>query len=154
MQRIRFIAITALALLVTNAAYAQDAAAPATSPALTPPKLVKAAQPVYPPTKLESGVNANVALVLTLDDTGKVIDVTVATSAGDDFDQAAIDAATQREFAPAERDGKPVAATIPCRIQFEAQAPAAPAPLPVPGPVPVPAGAAAAPVPAAATYSL
>jgi TonB family protein len=147
MQRIRFIAITALALLVSNAAYAQDAAAPATAPALTPPKLVKAAQPVYPPAQLESGVNASVALVLTLDENGKVTDVVVATSAGDDFDQAAIEAAQQLEFTPAERDGKPVPAKIPFRIQFEARAPA-PAPAPVPAPVPVPA-TAASPVPAA-----
>ncbi len=147
MQRIRFIAITALALLVTQAAYAEDAAAPATAPALTPPKLVKAAQPVYPPGKLESGVNASVALVLTLDDTGKVTDVAVATSAGEEFDQAAVDAAKQLEFTPAERDGKPVPAKIPFRIQFEAQAPA-PAPAPVAEP-PAPTPAPAAPAPAA-----
>ena len=155
MQRIRFIAITALALLVTNAAYAQDAAAPATAPALTPPKLVKASQPVYPPAKLESGVNASVALVLTLDDTGKVTDVSVTTSAGDDFDQAAIDAAKQLEFTPAERDGKPVPAKIPFRIQFEAQTPAAtPAAVPVPVPAPAPAPAVAVPATPAATDSL
>jgi TonB family protein len=148
MQRIRFIAITALALLAPSAAFAQDANAPVTAPALTPPKLVRAAQPVYPAAKLESGVNASVALVLTLDETGKVTDVAVATSAGEDFDQAAIDAAKQLEFEPAQRDGKPVAAKIPFRIQFEAQAPApvtAPAPVNVPVNVPVPAAAAAAP---------
>ena len=89
MQRIRFIAITALALLAPSAAFAQEANAPVAAPALTPPKLVKATQPVYPAAKLESGVNASVALVLTLDETGKVTDVAVANSAGDDFDQAA-----------------------------------------------------------------
>lgn len=140
MQRIRFIAITALALLVSNAAYAQEAVPPTTAPALTPPKLVRAAQPVYPAAKLESGVSASVALVLTLDDTGKVTDITVAASAGDDFDQAAVDAAKQLEFTPAEREGKPVAAKVPFRIQFEAQAPT---------PVPVPAAAASAPAPVA-----
>jgi len=151
MQRIRFIAITALALLVTGVANAQDPAAPVSTPALTPPKLVKAAQPVYPPAKLESGVNASVGLVLTLDDAGKVTEVTVATSAGDDFDQAAIDAAKQMEFAPAERDGKPVPAKIPFRIQFEAQAPA---PAPAPATAPAAAPSVAAPAAPAATDSL
>ena len=146
MQRIRFIAVTALALFISNAAYAQAADAPVTTPALTPPKLVKAAQPVYPPSQLASGENASVALVLTLDDTGKVTDVAVTASAGDDFDQAAVDAAKQLEFAPAERDGKPVPAKIPFRIQFEAQAPA-PAAAPIPAAVPAPT---AAPTPAAA----
>ncbi len=139
MQRIRFIAITALALLAPQAAFAQPAEAPATAPALTPPKLVKAAQPVYPAAQLESGASATVALVLTLDDTGKVTDVSVATSAGEDFDQAAIDAAKQLEFTPAQRDGSPVASKIPFRIQFEPQAPA-----PAPVPVPVPAASTAA----------
>ncbi len=135
MQRIRFIAITALALLAPHAAFAQDADAPAAAPALTPPKLVKAAQPIYPAAKLESGTSASVALVLALDDTGKVSDVSVATSAGDDFDQAAIDAAKQLEFTPAERDGKPVASKIPFRIQFEAASPSTP-PIPIRTPSP------------------
>jgi len=143
MQRLRFIAITALALLAPGAAFAQDTNAPAATPAPTPPKLVKATQPVYPAAQLASGVNASVALVLTLDETGKVTDVSVATSAGEDFDQAAIEAAKQLEFAPAQRDGKPVAAKIPFRIQFEAQAPA-PAPAPANVPVPAPAATAAA----------
>ena len=142
MQRIRFIAITALALLAPSAAFAQEANAAVAAPALTPPKLVKATQPVYPAEKLESGVNASVALVLTLDETGKVTDATVATSAGDDFDQAAVDAAKQLEFEPAQRDGKPVAAKIPFRFQFEAQAPA-PAPAAVAAPPPTPVAAEA-----------
>src|SRR5688572_17808711 len=102
MQR-SFIAITALALLVTNAAHAQDAdpdPAPSTA-VLTPPKLVKATQPEYPKARLESGENAVVALVLTLDETGKVQDAMVSSSAGEDFDQAAIAAAKQLEFEPA-----------------------------------------------------
>ena len=142
MQR-RFIAITALALLVTtNAAYAQD---PETIPAtaeLTPPKLVKAAQPEYPKSKLESGESAVVALVLTLDENGQVTDATVSASAGEEFDQAAIAAAKQLGFEPAQKAGKPVAAKIPFRFQFEAKAPE-PAAVPAPVAPPPPAVAAA-----------
>jgi TonB family protein len=147
MQR-RFIAITALALLVTtNAAYAQEPEATPATAALTPPKLVKAAQPEYPKSKLESGESAVVALVLTLDETGQVTDATVAESAGDEFDQAAIAAAKQLGFEPAQKAGKPVAAKIPFRFQFEAKAPE---PAPVPVNVPVPAPTVPTPPPAAA----
>ncbi len=144
MQRLRYIAITALSLLVANVASAQDAAADAgtNESGATPPKLVQAVQPVYPEAKLASGVSATVALVLTLDDTGQVSEVEIASSAGADFDQAASDAAKQLKFEPAMRDGKPVASRIPFRFQFEAP----PAP-PVPVPVPVPAPRAPAPTP-------
>ncbi|HVY25534.1 MAG TPA: TonB family protein [Polyangiaceae bacterium] len=140
MQRLRFIALALLALGIAPAAYAQDAAPAPSEHSLTAPKLVQAAQPVYPPEKLKSGENAQVALVLTLDDTGQVTDVAVAESAGEDFDQAAIEAAKQLRFEPAQRDGKPVPAKIPFRFQFEAQAPE-PAP---------PAAAVVAPAPARA----
>ena len=137
----RFIAVTALALLVSNAAYAQDPEPLPATTTLTPPKLVKAAQPEYPKAKLESGENAVVALVLTLDEAGKVVDATVSSSAGEDFDQSAIAAAKQLEFEPARRGDQPVAAKIAFRFQVEAQVPAAPA-----AAVPVRVPAAPAPV--------
>jgi len=143
MQRLRFITITALALLATQAAYAQDAAAPPSEHTLTPPKLTRATQPVYPPSKLASHESATVALVLTLDETGKVTDVSVQASAGDDFDQAAIAAAKELTFEPAQRDGTAVPSKIPFRFQFEAPAPTAPA-----AAAPVAPAAAVAPAPA------
>lgn len=146
LQRLRFIALAALALSVAPAAHAQGDAAAPTEHSLTPPKLVQAAQPVYPPEKLESGENAAVALVLTLDDSGQVTDVAVSESAGDEFDQAAIAAAKRLRFEPAQRDGKAVPAKIPFRFQFEAQAPA-PAAEPVPAAAPAEAPAPA-PAPA------
>ncbi len=152
MQRFRFIAITALALLAPHAAVAQDVSPPATA-TLTPPKLTRAAQPVYPPAKLQSGETGSVALVLTLDDSGQVTDVAVATSAGDDFDQAAIAAAKELRFTPAERNGVPVASKIPFRIEFSAP-PAAPAPAPAlapPSRLPLPPSS---PAPAAPSDAL
>jgi TonB family protein len=131
MQRIRFIAATALALLATNVAVAQEAEQPVAEPSLAPPKLVKATQPLYPPSKLASGESATVALVLTLDDAGKVIDVEVTGSAGSEFDEAAVAAARELGFEPAQRDGKAVPAKIPFRFQFEAQAPEPTPPPPV-----------------------
>jgi TonB family protein len=151
------IALTALALLGNTVAYAQETDAPPASAAVTPPKLVKATQPEYPAAKLESGENAVVAVVLTLDATGKVVDAVVSESAGDDFDRAALDAARRLEFEPARRGDQPVAAKIPFRFQFEAKAPeAAPAPAPLPAPVaaPAPVPAAASPAPAAAAQEV
>jgi TonB family protein len=148
MQRLRFTTITALALLTTQAAYAQDAGTAATEHTLTPPKLTRAAQPVYPAAKLAGHESATVALVLTLDETGKVTDVVVQTSAGDDFDQAAVAAAQELAFEPAQRDGNPVPSKIPFRFQFEAPEPATAAAVPVA--VPAPAAPPAAPAPAAA----
>lgn len=142
-----FIALTALTLLVTNAAYAQDPEPLPSATALTPPKLLKAAQPEYPKAKLESGENAVVALVLTLDEGGMVVDAAVSSSAGEEFDQSALMAARQLEFEPARRGDQAVAAKIPFRFQFEAQAPEPAAP-PVPAPVataPAKAAASAAP---------
>lgn len=145
MQR-RFIAITALALLSASAAYAQDIDQPAVdAEAPTPPKLVKAVQPEYPPAMLDSGASAIVALVLTLDESGAVTDVAVSSSAGEAFDQSAIAAAKQLEFEPARRAGKAIASKVPFRFQFEAQAPAAqPAPAAAPAPVPAPTAPLAA----------
>jgi TonB family protein len=143
------IALTALALLGSTAVHAQEPDAAPASAAVTPPKLVKAAQPEYPAAKLESGESAVVAVVLTLDASGKVIDAIVSESAGEDFDRAALEAARQLEFEPARRGDQPVASKIPFRIQFEGKAPE-PNNLPVPVPVPAaqPAPAAAKPAPA------
>jgi TonB family protein len=146
-QRLRFVAIAALSLSTARVAEAAGAASATPAPTLTPPKLVRAAQPVYPPAKLQSGESASVALVLALDDTGQITDVAVATSAGDDFDQAAIAAAKQLEFEPAQRGGVPVASKIPFRFQFEAQT-QAPTPPPAVAPAPPPVAAAPPPAPA------
>jgi TonB family protein len=148
MQRLRFIAITALALLSSHSALAQEPPTPAGEHTLTTPKLLTATQPVYPPAKLQSGENASVALVLTLDATGAVTDVAVATSGGDEFDQAAVAAAKEMRFEPARRDGVAVPAKIPFRVQFAAPAPepaAPPAEAPAPATTPAPAPALAAP---------
>jgi TonB family protein len=145
MQRLRFIAITALALVAPHTVRAQEREAPSAEHKVTPPKLVQSIQPEYPAARLQSAESASVALVLTLDATGHVIDVSVASSAGEDFDASAIAAAKRLVFEPATRDGAAVAAKIPFRFQFEAPAPAAPEPAPAAPPPPsAPAPAQAA----------
>ncbi len=151
MHRLRFVALAALALTTARAALAQDPPAPPSEHTLTPPKLKSAVQPEYPPSKLESGETAEVALVLTLDAEGNVTAVAVASSAGEEFDNSAVAAARGMTFEPARKDGVGVPAKIPFRVQFAAPAPTPPAvPVPVepvapPTPAPTPPPAAVAP---------
>lgn len=78
------------------------------------PKLVHFVEAAYPPEKRE----AHVVLTIEIAATGKVTRVTVAQSDGAEFDQAAVAAAQQFEFSPAEVDDKPAPAKITYRYDF------------------------------------
>ncbi len=113
------------------------------APKLTkPPEIRKQVEPVYPPEAFAEGLSGEVALLLTLDAEGHVTAVIVARPAGHGFDEAAVAAAREMEFSPAEIDGKPAPIRIEYVIHF--------APKVVPAPPPPPAetrGAKAAPPP-------
>ncbi len=138
-------AIAVSLLLFAPTLRAQDEPPPEkpAAPKLVPPKLVEAADPVYPKSKEGSTEEAPkevmVVLELVLDAEGKVTDAKVATSAGADFDEAALDAAKKLVFEPATRDGK----AIPAKIKFRFTFTPPPAPAPAPGPAPAPAPASA-----------
>ena len=103
-------------------ALAQDA--PAAPPAdLVPPKLAQGATPEYPESKKASAEKASVTLSLTIAKDGSVEAVSVTTSAGPEFDDAAVAAAKKLTFSPATRDGKPIPARIPYRFDFAFEAP-------------------------------
>ncbi len=145
------IAVTAGAGL-PRPAWAQDArrdppAAPAPAPApvvTRAPVLVQAVAPEYPPAALAAGKEATVPVRIAIDADGVVTDVTVITPVGDGFDQAAIAAALQYVFEPAEVDGKPGAITVETTIHFVIDRVEAPPP-----PPPPPAGDGTAVDPAA-----
>jgi TonB family protein len=100
-------------LLLARPAVADD------EPKVTkPPKLVTFAPAVYPPDKQAAGVTGSVLLTIDIDAAGKVIEVAVATSGGADFDAAAVAAARQFVYEPAEIDGKPGPVTITYRYDF------------------------------------
>jgi len=101
-----------------NAARADETEAPP-PPVLVPPKLKTYAEPVYPKEKLDKGVKASVVVELTIDATGKVTAAKVTTSAGDDFDAAALEAAPKLVFEPATKGGKPIPAKIPFKFDFD-----------------------------------
>jgi len=82
------------------------------------PKLVKFVEADYPSAKKEQGLEATVVLTIEIAATGEVANVTVAESAAPDFDGAAIAAAKQFVFEPAEVDNKPAPAKITYRYQF------------------------------------
>jgi TonB family protein len=118
-------------LFGSKVAFAQAAPPtdPPTPPALTPPRLVTAAEAPYPEAAKEAGKEGVVQLRLTISEKGVVETVErVSEPLGLGLDEAAADAATRFVFEPATRDGKPVSARIIYDYVFDI---AEPAPVPV-----------------------
>ena len=86
---------------------------------MTPPKLLKFVEAVYPPERQAAGVEARVVLSIEINAGGRVEDVEVAQSAGTDFDAAAVAAARRFEFAPARMDGVPTPVKIHYAYRFQ-----------------------------------
>jgi TonB family protein len=102
--------------LLLVAAFASQAGA---APQLTkPPKLVRFVEAAYPPEEKAAGRQATVVLRLTIGVDGVVSEVAVETTAGAAFDAAALAAARQFMFEPAEIDGKPAAIRILYKYEF------------------------------------
>jgi TonB family protein len=79
-----------------------------------PPTLLKSVEPVFPASMADAGTGASVVMDLDLAVDGTVSQAKVVQSAGAAFDDAALTAARQLVFTPAEVDGQPA----PVRIQF------------------------------------
>jgi len=82
-----------------------------------PPRLLRFVE-AEPPAELTERGRVDVILTIDVDEAGKVSSVTVAQSGGDAFDQAALAAAKQFEFAPGVAGGKPVPVRITYRYAF------------------------------------
>ena len=102
------------------------------------PTLVTRVNPVYPPSAVEDRVSGDVVLVLTLDATGHVSEVTVRSAPDPRLAAAAVAAGKQLVFTPAEVDGKPAPIQLTYKFTFEPPPPPpkaepkeAAAPLPV-----------------------
>ncbi|MBN2359209.1 MAG: TonB family protein [Deltaproteobacteria bacterium] len=99
------------------------------------PRLTKFVEADYPAAALEQGLTAVVRLRVTLDASGQVVDVAVVAPVGHGFDEAALAAVRQFEFAPASVGGEPVAVEIEYVYHFVLQpaaAESAPASQPTP----------------------
>ncbi len=85
----------------------------------TMPRPLNYEPPVYPPDAEKAGVEGTVTLQLDIDKTGKVKGAVVIESAGNGFDESAVEAAKKLEFEPARKaDGTAVPARILYRYSF------------------------------------
>lgn len=94
-------------------AHAQDADAP-----ITPPAVKHSVQAAYPLEAAAARREGTTTLLVTIDTDGTVSNVEVLESAGEAFDHAALDAARQWTFHPAQQNGKPIASRVQIPFHF------------------------------------
>jgi protein TonB len=84
------------------------------------PHALSVPQPAYNANARAAGIEGKVRVRLTVDETGKVIDVSVIQGLGYGLDEAALAAAREATFEPATQCGKPVRATFTISMRFTA----------------------------------
>ena len=122
----RFVVVVVVALTLSAPAAAQEGEAPPPgdetverAPQITKaPKLSHFQEAEYPPEKKAAGLTAAVLLSIEIGADGHVGGVAVLQSGGADFDAAAVTAAQQFLFEPAEIDHKPAPVKITYKYQF------------------------------------
>jgi TonB family protein len=102
---------------------------------MSPPKLVKFVEAVWPQEALEQGLSATVELEIVIAPDGSVKDAKVSAPVGHGFDEAALEAAKRFVFEPARKNGQPIAARIRYPYVFEMRK-AEPVPEPDAAPLP------------------
>ena len=111
-------ALAALAAAVLIACTPSAPPAPAV-PAAQPVRAVRTPPPAYPEALACEGVGGLVELMVTVGTDGRVGNVGLKRASGQRlFDEAAIAAVRDWEFAPATRGGKPVSTTISVPMNF------------------------------------
>ncbi len=83
------------------------------------PKPISTPQPGYTDDALAAAIEGKVRVQLTVDETGKVIDVKLISGLGHGLDEAALAAARRATFEPALRCGKPTQATFSIAMRFK-----------------------------------
>ncbi len=119
------------------------------------PKQTKFVEAEYPKEAVAKGIETDVILMLDINAEGKVDSVAIAEPVnppGLGFDEAAMVAAQQFEFEPAEMNGQKIAVQIKYKYKFKLTAKAATAPTPAPE-APADASATTPAEPAAAAPS-
>jgi TonB family protein len=94
------------------------------------PRLKRPGTPTYPPAAQAQGIAAQVTLLLDIDERGEVTAAALAEAAappGLGFEEAALAAAYDLAFEPAEIDGRPVAVQVSYRFKFRPPPQPAPA---------------------------
>ena len=83
---------------------------------VVPPQLIQPSPAAYPE---DAGIGGDVELLLTIDTRGFVTDITVQSSVGEPFTEAALLAAKGLLFEPATQKGAPVSVLLAFRYRFE-----------------------------------
>ena len=84
------------------------------------PTALQAIQPAYPAEAASANVAGSVVLVLLLDESGKVQDISVEeTSPPGMFDKSALDAFRNARFTPAQRHGRAVKSRMRIKVTYE-----------------------------------
>ncbi len=109
--------------ILSSGAYAQKTPEAESKPLITPPKLIRFVEAPPPEAAGEEPAEAVVELDIVVGKDGLVTEVSVARSAGESFDEAALAAARQFVFEPARKDWEPIASRIRYRYVFELKAP-------------------------------
>jgi protein TonB len=84
-----------------------------------PPRPTKQAPVSYPATARKEGIQGTVILMVTIETSGSVSDVSVKKSVREDIDKAAVASAHQWLFEPARIEGKPVKAVVAIPFRFK-----------------------------------
>jgi TonB family protein len=121
-------AILVLTRPVSGQEVRREESAPAAPQLTSPPALLQGATPEYPPEALAQGRTAEVPVRLHIDASGAVTQVDVVQPAGHGFDEAAVAAARQYLFKPAEWDGVPGPIVVETTIRFVLEKPPEPPP--------------------------
>jgi TonB family protein len=109
--------------LSTGCGRSDDTGSDADSPRRDDPPVALDAEPpvTYPPELYRQGIEGSVTLRLFVDDKGGVVaeSTQVAESSGyPEFDSAAVAGVPRMRFAPAQRDGRPVAIAFTQPVHF------------------------------------
>jgi protein TonB len=90
---------------------------------LRPPRRLRETRPVYPDLLRAQGIEADVELLVSIDADGRVVAVKVIRpSRWAELDRAAREAAWRDRYAPATRNGLPLAYTLAFTTRFRLEA--------------------------------
>lgn len=103
-------------MLLATLAFAQE---PDPAPVFVPPVLVQDQGPTYPPEARDQGIQGDVLLLLTIDETGRIAEAEALSAPHSLLELAALDAAWQLQFEPATQDGVPVQVQVEYRYRFD-----------------------------------
>lgn len=84
------------------------------------PTALQSIQPAYPPEAASTGVAGSVVLLLLLDESGRVQDISVEESSPlGMFDQSATEAFRHARFSPAQRHGRAVKSRVRIKVNYD-----------------------------------